>query len=142
MQIAELVKQFEEETLPANEWTHHAHLAVCIWYVWHYPIEELPDKLRTNIKKYNTSVGGKNTDNSGYHETITMLWLCTTKEFIEEGEFSSPEEALDAMLNSERSKSDFTNKYYSKQLIKSVKARKEWVMPDLQDYNTWGLWDS
>lgn len=139
MEIEELVRQFEEEKLHKSYWTHSAHLAVCIWYVWHYPIEELPDKLRTNIKKYNLSVGGKNTDTAGYHETITMFWICDAKEFIESNDFENPKEALDAMLATDRSKSDYVSGFYSKDLIKTVKARKRWVSPDEREYPLWGL---
>jgi len=74
-EIENLVRAFEECTLPRSEWTHHAHLTIALWYLTHYPQLEAIDCIRDRIKKYNTANGIKITKDSGYHETITLFWV-------------------------------------------------------------------
>lgn len=136
---ADLIKKFESLTLPKWAWTHEAHLSVCLGYLFTHPYQEIPALLRENIKSYNVAVGGKNTDTSGYHETITMFWLCTLKGFIEDNSFTDADHALTVLLETPISKTDYPSQFYSKDLIGTVEARKNWVKPDLKEYDTYGL---
>ncbi|MDY7014636.1 MAG: hypothetical protein SVX43_13740, partial [Cyanobacteriota bacterium] len=38
--IVNLVRAFEERTLPRSRWTHAAHLIVALWYLMQYPESE------------------------------------------------------------------------------------------------------
>jgi hypothetical protein len=74
-EIKNLVRAFEDCTLPRSCWTHQAHLSVALWYLTHFSEEEAIKCMRDRIRNYNTTIGIKNTNDSGYHETITLFWM-------------------------------------------------------------------
>jgi hypothetical protein len=129
--IEMLVLQFEHRTLPKSEWTHEAHLIVAFWYSWHFDDAMAFEKMKSNIITYNRSVGTENTDNSGYHETITIFWLRWIRDFLNKHSFENIEDACEQFLNSESASKDILLKYYSKKVLFSKKARLEWVESDL-----------
>jgi hypothetical protein len=66
-----LIAGFEDGTWPKAQWTHAAHLALGACYI--LKGNRALDRLRTGIPRYNISQGGANTDDSGYHETLTCF---------------------------------------------------------------------
>ena len=81
-EINALIDRFEKQELPKVEWTHEAHLVMAIWYMTHYDAKEALDRCRVNITLHNESVGTPNTDDEGYHESITKFWLWVAGKFI------------------------------------------------------------
>src|SRR4051794_13610741 len=69
------LRDFESLRLPKPSWTHHAHLAVGLWYLSHHSPDDALSIVRKRIRAYNEAVGTPNTDSSGYHETLTRLFL-------------------------------------------------------------------
>jgi hypothetical protein len=119
----ELIHRFESCSLDAKEWTHRAHLAVAAWYLTHCGAEEAGCKMREGIRKLNLSLGGQNTEDSGYHETLTEFWLREVARRLEE---KTPlEEILDLP-------SGYWRSFYSRDLPTCREARRQWVEPDLK----------
>src|SRR4249919_698199 len=73
--IAAFIREFEACTLPKPRWTHQAHLLVGLWYLSTHAPGEALNLVRERIRAYNLAVGTANTDHSGYHETLTRLYL-------------------------------------------------------------------
>jgi hypothetical protein len=71
-----LINGFNNCNLPKEEWTHEAHLISGLWMLSRYDDGAL-DEMRTRIRRFNESVGGVNDDQNGYHETLTVFWLCS-----------------------------------------------------------------
>src|SRR5215217_8731904 len=69
--VPELIRAFENCTLPKAHWTHQAHLTVAHHYLWHYSREEATRRMRNGIRRYNLSQGNP----TAYHETITLAWI-------------------------------------------------------------------
>ena len=80
--ITRLVEQFEGGILPKAQWTHQAHVVVCLWYLLHHSPVDALRRLRQGILNYNESVGTPNTDASGYHETITRCYVMVILGFM------------------------------------------------------------
>jgi hypothetical protein len=83
------------------------------------------------VRRYNEAVGGKNTETSGYHETITVLWIKLLGKLLRE---SQPIARADfAQLAVERFVSDrgILQRYYDFDLVNSVEARRQWVPPTI-----------
>ena len=74
-EIDAFIAAFEGCTLPKERWTHGAHLLTGACYVHALGQAGAIEKMRECVKRYNVSVGGKNTETSGYHETITVAWI-------------------------------------------------------------------
>ena len=126
-----LVEQFERGTLPKEKWTHAAHFIMAAWYCAGTPIPEAVEKIREGIKRYNVSVGGKNTDSSGYHETITLFYAMTIARYlITTGVCELTDESLSLFLAQPFLAHDYILQFYSKELLMSTTARRSWVEPD------------
>jgi hypothetical protein len=126
------VRAFEDTTLPRVEWTHRAHLTVALWYLTHYSGREATARIRTGIKRYNASKGILTTPTGGYHETLTMFWICMISHFLLFADAGgSLVELTNAML-AECAVKDLPLRYYSRERLMSPHARASWVEPDLQ----------
>ena len=128
-----LVAQFEKGTLPKEDWTHTAHFVMAFWYCTQFPLPQAIEKITTGIKAYNVAIGGQNTDESGYHETITLFYISTICDYlVTAGAPALTDEALAVFLQQPFLAKDFIHQYYSTPLLKSKQARKRWVTPDLR----------
>jgi hypothetical protein len=130
--IKNLIRSFENCTLPRREWTHSAHLIVTLWYVTHYPETEVVKLVREGIKKYNAAQGIKTTQYSGYHETITLFWIQIVRNFLAAEGVNFPLVHLANYLVMAYGDKNLPFEYYSHQLLMSWEARKHWVEPDLK----------
>jgi hypothetical protein len=134
--VSELIHDFEAQCLPMSRWTHEAHLAAGLWYVWHLGHKAALSELRVRICKHNESVGTANTNSSGYHESITRLYLLGIADQIADHaadeSHRSFESALTKIMSSPLISSTWPCSFYSKDRLFSVEARSQWCEPDLQ----------
>lgn len=118
-------------TLPKAEWTHEAHLAACAWLVLERPDVALESELPGIISAYNVAVGGENTDTAGYHETLTQLYIIGVRRFLRGCAAEGLLAKVNALLSSEIARRSWPLRFYSRELLFSVAARRGWVEPDL-----------
>ena len=132
---AEVIRHIGEgllaRSLPRPEWTHEAHLAACAWLVLERPEIDLETQLPGIISCYNVAVGGENTDSAGYHETLTQLYIKGVRRFLATCEEESLLAKVNALLASDMAPRDWPFRFYSRELLFSVPARRGWVEPDL-----------
>jgi hypothetical protein len=119
-------------TLPKGEWTHQAHLRAGLWHVLEHGAAEALELLRARISRYNESVGTRNTDSSGYHETITRFYVIVIDRFLAVNDRAMPIDDLAARLLAESGDRRLPMRYYSEGRLFSVVARRSWVEPDLR----------
>jgi hypothetical protein len=127
-----LVARFRACTLPKHEWTHLAHLAVGAWHVHRHGPEEALPLLRSGITRLNEAHGTVNDDAGGYHETITRAYVCLLSEFIRRHPGLAVADCVQGLLASPLAGKPALLRYYSKESLLSVAARKGWVEPDLE----------
>jgi hypothetical protein len=77
------------------------------------------------------SRGTSNTDHSGYHETITRFYVWVIDQFLQTADRSDGIDQLAEDLIRRRGEKDLPFRYYSRELLFSVLARRQWVEPDL-----------
>ncbi len=132
-EIRALVDGFEGRTLPKVQWTHQAHLTVGLWFLLRYSEKEVLAQLRPLISSYNVSVGTVNSDASGYHETLTRFFVHQISEWLQRVRDRSDVVALfNQLMDSPLADKNVPITYYSKELLMSVRARRDWVEPDLR----------
>ena len=127
-----LIKRFEERALPKTEWTHAAHLTVGLYYCFHHPFGVAKNLMSDGIYWLNDAHGTPNTETSGYHETLTVFWLRTVAEFLEN---RWREEGLARLANDLVASCNDTKlplKFYSRERLFSVEARLNYVEPNLE----------
>ena len=119
-------------TLPREDWTHEAHLAATIYLVVRRADIDLDAELPGIIRRFNESVGGVNSDTEGYHETITRSFLDGVRIFLKEADVSEPLHALvNGLLLSPMGRRDWPLRFYSRDRLFSVEARRSHVAPDI-----------
>lgn len=119
-------------TLPRAEWTHEAHLAACLWLASERP-DLLPERdLPAIIRRYNESVGGVNDDTQGYHETLTQLYIRGVRQFLADCAAEGLLERANALLASPMGERRWPMRFYSRDRLFSVAARRSWLEPDLR----------
>jgi hypothetical protein len=119
-------------TLPREEWTHEAHLAATTYLVLKHPEIDLDAELRGIISRYNESVGTPNSDSEGYHDTITRGYLRGIRLFFEEADVRRPvHDLVNELLMTPMGRRDWPLRFWSKDRLMSVLARRAWVEPDL-----------
>lgn len=118
-------------TLPRAAWTHEAHLGACLWLVSERPDIDIDAEIATIIRRYNESVGGVNDDTQGYHDSITRAYVAGVRLFLSETAEAGLAARVNALLRSDMGRRDWPLRFYSRELLFSVPARRGFVAPDL-----------
>jgi hypothetical protein len=117
--------------LPKSEWTHEAHIATTCWLLLERP-DIFPERdLPALIRRYNESSGGVNSDSEGYHETITQCFILTLRRALAERAGEALHARVNAILRAPEGRRDWPLRFYSRERLFSVKARRGWVEPHL-----------
>jgi hypothetical protein len=119
-------------TLKREEWTHEAHLAATTYLLLRRPDVDLNKELADIIRSFNESVGGVNSDTEGYHDTITRVFLDGVRLFLGEADAEGPlHELVNELLLSPMGRRDWPLRFYSRERLFSVEARRHFVEPDV-----------
>lgn len=118
-------------TLPREAWTHEAHLGACLWLISERPDIDVDAQIGAIIRGFNESVGGVNDDRQGYHDSITRAYVAGVRLFLSETGESELAARVNALLLSDMGRRDWPLRFYSRDLLFSVPARRGFVEPDL-----------
>ena len=128
-EVLEVVHRFESCELPTADFNHREHLLVALCYLLRLEDAEALARVRTNIGRYAAAHG---VNPSLYHETITVFWLKRVRSYVDRvGSGLNLAEMTNAIA-AECGGSRLVFDYYSKELIDTEAARREWVEPDLR----------
>lgn len=127
-EISELVRAFETCEIHPAEFKHYQHLAVALWYLKHHSYEAASEKMRGGIQRLAAAYG-----KTGYHETITVFWLKVVRDFLRKAESRATIFELANEVASHYGHKNVIAEYYSEELLASVKAKNEWLEPDLKE---------
>ncbi|MDK2761774.1 MAG: hypothetical protein KYX64_10520 [Sphingopyxis sp.] len=117
-------------TLPRAAWTHEAHLGACLWLLTERPDIDVDARIAAIISRYNESVGGINDDTQGYHDSITRAYIAGVRLFLSETAETGLAARVNALLLSPMGDRDWPLRFYSRDLLFSVAARRGFVEPD------------
>ncbi|KGB55494.1 hypothetical protein FG91_01414 [Sphingopyxis sp. LC81] len=117
--------------LPREAWTHEAHLGACLWLLTERPDVDIDAEIATIIRRFNESVGGVNDDHGGYHDSITRAYVAGVRLFLSETAETGLAARVNALLRSDVGRRDWPLRFYSRELLFSVAARRAFVEPDL-----------
>lgn len=132
-EVASFIEEFESGRLSKARWTHQGHLVAGFWYVRRLGAEQALAELRSRIRHHNEAVGTPNTESSGYHETITRLYVQAIAERLQQAPDQSFEDGLETLLASPLSRSDWPLSFYTRDVLFSARARSEWLEPDVSN---------
>ncbi len=87
--------------------------------------------MRPGIRTFNESIGGQNTATSGYHETITRLWVMAIAAHLRAIRCQEPVGGLVFGRRAvRRTRESCCRQCYSFDVVADTRARAEWVPPD------------
>ena len=126
MSDEELVAAFESTELPADQFTHTAHVRVAWWYLTHTSLPEALLRFATALQRFAAAKGAT----GKYHETVTVAYMLIMAERVAAHPGSVWTEF--AAANSDLfNKPSVLRKYYREETLASDRARRAFVMPDL-----------
>jgi hypothetical protein len=128
--LEEFVRDWERGTLPKAQWTHGAHVGVAAYFAYDHTFVAVLRIMRLGIRHYNLASGGANTDDHGYHETLTRFWAGAVGNFLRDVRFASRLEAVRGALLRFGERSDYYRSFYSFDVVHDRVARRDWVSPD------------
>jgi len=123
-EILTLVDRLERCLLSKDEFHHRDHLAVAVVYLYSAGLESAMDRMRTALQRFaaHHSVSGL------YHETLTRFWLLQVEQRLNRQQCLS-----ESVRNIQEQLADkqLPALFYSKGLLASAEAKREWIEPDL-----------
>ena len=128
--LEDFIAGWKSGTLPKSGWTHGAHVAVAAYLAFDHPQRKALDLTRTGIVHFNTCVGTPNTEDNGYHETLTRFWSGQVGDVVRGGRFGSRLEAVRHAVELFGEDRDRHRMFYSFDVVRDRRARREWVAPD------------
>lgn len=117
--------------LPREAWTHEAHLGACLWLLTERADIDIDADIAGLIRRFNESVGGVNDDHNGYHDSITRAYVAGVRLFLSETAETGLAKRVNALLLSDIGRRDWPLRFFSRELLFSVPARRGFVEPDL-----------
>jgi len=123
---------FFDFSLPRAEWSHGAHVALAAYLLYDSDVPTVLPKVRQALSTYIEACGGRNADDTGYHETLTVFWLKVISRKVREEWFDSRLEAVRSMVAVYGEARELATQYYSYDLKSDTLSRKQWVEPDLR----------
>lgn len=124
------VADWHAHRLTRQDWTHGAHVGVCAYYAFDHDEAATLGIMRPGIRTFNESIGGQNTATSGYHESVTRLWVMAITAHVREQAPTSRWEASCSAVARFPSPGELLRQCYSFDVINNARARAEWVAPD------------
>ena len=129
-EVLELVRLFEDATIPHDDWKHAEHLVVALYYLTTHDLDTAYQKMKSGIM--NLLVRGFGVDltkEMPYHETITLFWMRTVADYnAARNGTSLLEKANEIAYKWDK---DYPLKFYTRELLFSDRARAEFVDADI-----------
>jgi hypothetical protein len=128
--LQRFVQAWKSGNLPKSAWTHAAHVAMAAYFAFDHAADATFAIMKAGILHHNTCVGTPNTEDNGYHETLTRFWSSEIGEFVRSGRFPSRYDAVGAAVAAFGEDRDRFRQFYSFDVVRERRARREWVPPD------------
>jgi hypothetical protein len=133
MDDAVYLRQFEERTLPFQQWTHRAHVKIAYLYLQKHPFDVALDKMRTGVKAFNAANKVPETPDRGYNETTTCAFMHLVAATMQAYGEAMPTPTADAFCDThpQLMTRNVLRLFYSPQRRMHPDAKTRFVGPDL-----------
>jgi hypothetical protein len=123
----ELLRQFEDCSLPLDHLRHSAHIQIAFLYLCRHPVLDVLARFPKALKRYAATHGQEGL----YHETVTWAYILLINERMKRAgdahgwaEFASANPDLLTWTHS------ILKQYYRDETLSSALARKIFLLPD------------
>lgn len=130
-EVLDIVRRFENCEYAREEWRHADHLIVGLCYVLQNE-ETAYEKMRGGIFQLLKSFGVDFSSEMPYHETLTVFWLRQIGDFTKSRSRLPLVEIANELI--EKLDKNHPLRFYSREVLFSETARREFVEPDQQNF--------
>lgn len=131
MSDEELIAAFESTELPADQFTHTAHVRVAWWYLVHSSLPEALLRFSRALQRFADAKGAT----GKYHVTVTVAWMLIIADRLSAA--PSLVWAEFAAANPDLFESpSVLGRFYRPETLTSDRARRGFVMPDVNRVRT------
>lgn len=124
-------EQFEQSDIPVSYWQRHkSHIRMAYIYLTKFGYEEGLSRVRDAIKRYFTAQQIPNTLSTGYHETLTVVWMRLTN-FILQNYGTAPNSLIFCDQHSSLMNSRNIELFYTHDHLYTEAAKQDFVDPNL-----------
>ena len=124
------LERFEAALFPCSEWHHREHIRIGYLYLRRYPFETARARLHDKLEELNRVHQVPDLPDRGYHETMTVAWLRLVAATL--SEYGPAETSEDfCQRNPQLLEKKNLRLFYSRDLMMSARAKREFVEPDL-----------
>jgi hypothetical protein len=133
MDDADLLRQFQELTLPFTLWTHRAHVKIAYLHLQKYPFDEALSRICAGIKKYNAANNVPESQTSGYNQTTTVAFLHLVAAVMRAYEYAFPVHTADEFCDThpQLMSKHVLRFFYSPHRRMHPDAKTRFIEPDL-----------
>jgi hypothetical protein len=121
----DIVRGFEDCTLPAERFRHRDHLFVAWTYLREAPFAEAAARFAANVKRFAAAHGA----HAKYHETITWAYFTLVNERMQGCSDQDFDGFLSKNLDLLDHRSGALSAYYAPEVLASELARAVFVLP-------------
>jgi len=129
----ELLRGFEDCSLPEAAWDHRAHIRIAYIYLRRLPYKEALEAIRAGIKAYSAALGVRDTATTGYNETTTCAFVQLVAFTLRHYEDLFPTHSSDQFCDTHPQllTSRVLRLYYSPSRRTNAEAKRRFLEPDL-----------
>jgi hypothetical protein len=132
-EVINLVKAFEEGTLPESEWNHSTRLTIRLYYCLRFSFDQALQLMRDGISRLNESYDISIPSSQNHHETLNTFWMIFIKQFVETSKSYNLAELANQLVTIYNDE-NLPLQYYSAELLASPDACKHHISPDLDRF--------
>jgi hypothetical protein len=136
-EIVEIAEGVRGCTFPVARFHHREHCLATAYLLKSFPATDWRAELPNVIRRYNVAMGGANTEDAGYHETITQFYIDAIEKFLRDHAGESLLDACEALLRTPIVQPDYALRSYSHERLFSREARRRYLAPDLTAAVAW-----
>jgi hypothetical protein len=128
-ELEEVVRGFEDATIPRDKWKHAEHLTVALHYLTLHDFDTATAKMRRGILGLLKAFEIDLSNEMPYHETLTVFWMRTVADFnASKNGTSLLDKANELVATYDK---DYPLRFYSQEYLFSDEARARFVEGDL-----------
>jgi len=124
-EVHQLVAAFEEVAITPAQFSHCAHLAVALSYLASMTEAEARARMSSSLRRFTAHHGV-----DVYHETVTLFWMRLLQHLTVTTYRAMPLWRRINLIADRYATVSPVDLHYSPGLLRTGKARKQWVPPD------------
>lgn len=128
-EIIAVVKGFETCETKPEQFSHRAHITVCVWYLSQSGFDVAEKKMKEGLHRFLSHY-----DLHGYNETITMFWLKVLQQHLSQSKDNDSIVNLVNGIAEACGDSKIISQHYSKEILQTEEAKTTWIEPDLKPF--------